>query len=159
MSDKTSVLCFGNELHGDDGVAIHIFQRLAESAWPGNINIINAGITGLNALAYLESCQYAILVDALDNQGSPGTIHEFRPAERNLEIQFGCTHEASIPYLLDAMKALIMPQPEILIIGIEIAEITPFCLQLSPYVSRCIDPAVSLIKDRIETRWTKSSLN
>jgi hydrogenase maturation protease len=157
MSDKISVLCFGNELHGDDGVAIHIFRKLAESAWPGNIDIINAGITGLNALAYLESCKYAILVDALDNQGSPGKIHEFRPAERNLEIQFGNSHETGIPYLLDAMKALFLPQPEILIIGIEIAEIKPFCLQLSPFVSRCIDPAVSLIKDRLEAAWTTPS--
>lgn len=150
MSDfqRQHIVCFGNELHGDDGVGIHIYRRLRQSVWPQSVGLFNAGILGLNALSMLDSCEFAILVDALASRGRPGRVHAYVPtivdaAEEDI------SHEAGIPYLLKAMNVLFKMPPEILIVGIEVQSIKAFCPELSEPVRQSIEPAVALIRGKL----------
>ena len=147
---RCHVVCFGNELHGDDGFGIHVYRRLCDFTSVPHVRIFNAGICGLNALSFLESCRQTILVDALTASGDVGRVHIFRADDASFEGRFdGNSHEAGIPYLLKAARALFHPLPEILIIGVEVANIVPFNPTLSAPVEHALEPTVELILDRL----------
>jgi hydrogenase 3 maturation protease len=140
------IVCFGNELHGDDGFGMHVYSQLSDLAWPADVEVFNAGIAGLNALRYLEDCSQAILVDALVNFGHVGEICLLKPEELAAKSPRQSTgHGLGIPYLLEALNIIRTP-PEILIVGVEIAEIKPFCPGLSPEAERAVSETVRLIR-------------
>lgn len=140
------IVCFGNELHGDDGFGIRIYTELCRLAWPEDIEIFNAGIAGLNALRFLENCRKAILVDALANFGKAGEICVLRPEDLADRPQRLSGHGLGLPYLLEALKVIREPLPEILIIGVEITAAKPFSPGLSDNVAQAVPETVRLIR-------------
>jgi hydrogenase maturation protease len=141
------IVCFGNELHGDDGFGIRIYEQLHRLTWPKNVEIFNAGIAGLNALRFLEHCRQAILVDALANFGNIGEIFALKPedlADRPGQLT---GHGLGIQYLLEALEVIRNPLPDILIVGVEIAAVSPFSLGLSDKTEQAVPRTVQLIQD------------
>jgi len=140
------IVCFGNELHGDDGFGSRIYQQLCLSAWPKDVEIFNAGIAGLNALRFLEDCRLAILVDALANFGNAGEVFVLRPEDLLDRPQSHTGHGLGIPYLLESLKVIREPLPDIRIVGVEIATIQPFFLGLSDKTELAVEKTVRLIR-------------
>ncbi len=145
---RCRILCFGNELHGDDGYGIYVFQQLLTMSWPENVEIIEVGITGLNAMSYFENCSEVMIVDALTNQGKPGKIHwlddndilfskiPLAPFEKKGEFQEKTflehhSHGMDVYFLIAAVKATVTPLPTITIVGAEITKIQMFVQKLS----------------------------
>lgn len=145
--DMRHIVCFGNELHGDDGFGIRIYAQLCQLTWPKNVELFNAGIAGLNALRFLENCSHAILVDALANFGNIGEIFALRPEDLADRPEQLTGHGLGIPYLLEALKVVKDPLPDILIVGVEIAAVTPFSSGLSDKTEQAVPKAVQLIRD------------
>jgi hydrogenase 3 maturation protease len=141
------IVCFGNELHGDDGFGVRIYAQLRQLTWPKNVEIFNAGIAGLNALRFLENCRQAILVDALANFGNVGEIFVLKPEDLADRPQQLTGHGLGIPYLLEALKIIRNPLPGILIVGVEIAAVTPFSSGLSDKTEQAVPKTVQLIQD------------
>lgn len=141
------IICFGNELHGDDGFGVAVFNQLVQYSWPQDIQIFNAGITGLNALNLLATCQQAILVDALINFGQVGTVYQLRPdelaANHHPELS---SHGLGLPYLLAALKTIREPMPDIVIIGVEIASVQLFWQGLTDQTTLAVEKTVQLIR-------------
>ncbi|MFZ2404002.1 MAG: hydrogenase maturation protease [Methylobacter sp.] len=140
------IICFGNELHGDDGFGSRIHAQLCQLTWPENVELFNAGIAGLNALRFLEHCSQAILVDALANFGSVGEVCVLRPEDLAGRPEQLTGHGLGIPYLLEALKVVRNPLPAILIVGVEIAAVSPFSPGLSDKTERAVSQAVQLIR-------------
>lgn len=140
------IVCFGNELHGDDGFGVRIYTELCRLAWPKDVELFNAGIAGLNALRFLENCRKAILVDALANFGKAGEICVLRPEDLADRPQRLSGHGLGLPYLLEALKVIREPLPEILIIGVEITAAKPFSPGLSDNVAQAVPETVRLIR-------------
>lgn len=141
------IVCFGNELHGDDGFGARIYERLRQLTWPKDVEVFNAGIAGLNALRFLENCRQAILVDALANFGNIGEIFALKPEDLADRPQQLTGHGLGVPYLLEALKVIRDPLPDILIVGVEIAAVTPFSFGLSDKTEQAVPKAVQLIQD------------
>ncbi|MFI3158134.1 MAG: hydrogenase maturation protease [Methylococcaceae bacterium] len=140
------IICFGNELHGDDGFGSRIYARLCQLTWPNDVELFNAGIAGLNALRFLEHCRQAILVDALANFGNVGEICLLRPEDLADRPQALTGHGLGIPYLLEALKVIRDPLPDILIVGVEIAAVTAFSSSLSDKTEQAVAKTVQLIR-------------
>ena len=70
------VICFGNELHGDDGFGPAVHARLAAAALPAGVRLMRADLAGLAAIACFEGCAQAIIVDAVQGFGPPGSLHD-----------------------------------------------------------------------------------
>jgi hydrogenase 3 maturation protease len=140
------IICFGNELHGDDGFGIHIYTQLCRLTWPKDVGVFNAGIAGLNALRFFEGCTRAILVDALANAGHVGEVCLLRPDDLADRPQQLTGHGLGLPYLLEAVKVIREPLPDILIVGVEIAAITPFSPGLSDSTEQAVPKTVQLIR-------------
>jgi len=140
------IVCFGNELHGDDGFGIRVYAQLCRLTWPKDVDVFNAGIAGLNALRFLEDCCQVILVDALANFGNVGEVFLLRPEDLADRPEQLTGHGLGIPYLLEALKVIREPQPDILIVGVEIAAVNPFSPGLSDKTERAVPKTVQLIR-------------
>lgn len=145
------IVCFGNELHGDDGFGVTVYAELCRQVWPKDVALFNAGIAGLNALRFLEECSQAILVDALANFGNPGEVCLLRPEELADERPQLSGHGLGIPYLLEALNIIRKPLPDILIVGVEVESINPFCPGLSAKTERAVPETVRLIRGLIRS--------
>ena len=144
------IICFGNELHGDDGFGLRVYSQLCDLTWPCDVEMFYAGIAGLNALRFLEDCSQAILVDALANFGNIGEICVLRPEDLAARPQQPTGHGLGIPYLLEAVKVIRTPPPAILIVGVEVAEVSPFSIGLSPKTEQAAPETVRLIRGLLQ---------
>ncbi|MDP1774223.1 MAG: hydrogenase maturation protease [Methylobacter sp.] len=140
------IICFGNELHGDDGFGARIYAQLCQLTWPEDVEVFNAGIAGLNALRFFEDCSQAILVDALANFGNVGEVFLLRPEDLADRPEQLTGHGLGLPYLLEAIKVIREPLPDILIVGVEIAAVTPFFPGLSDKTEQAVSKTVQLIR-------------
>ncbi|WP_245549388.1 MULTISPECIES: hydrogenase maturation protease [Methylomicrobium] len=140
------IVCFGNELHGDDGFGMRVYEMLCRQVWPNDVKVFNAGVAGLNALRFLENCSRVILVDALANFGSPGQIYVLKSEDLAEGRQELSGHGLGIPYLLEALKAIREPLPDIRIVGVEIEGVRPFFIGLSEKTERAVIETVRLIR-------------
>jgi len=141
----THVVCFGNALHGDDGFGMHVYRRLQQEELPSGSRVFDAGTAGLGALPYFEGCARAVLVDAVRSGGTHGSVH--RLVGSDLEPPGGelSLHELGIAGLLAALESVAGEPPEIVVIGAEVGEITPFTGRLSPPVEAAVPDAVRLV--------------
>jgi len=142
------IVCFGNELHGDDGFGIRVYERLRGLAWPKDVKLFNAGIAGLDALEFLVDCRQAILVDALADSGNAGEVCVFKPHDLADCREMPGGHDLGIPYLLKALEIIRQPLPDIVIVGVEVETeaIKPFSPGLSDKAKRAVDKAVHIIQ-------------
>lgn len=141
------IVCFGNEWHGDDGFGFRVYEYLDKLPWPRDVKVYYAGIAGLNALRLLEECRQAILVDALANGGKIGEVCVFRPEIMTIRYAAPTGHGLGIPYLLQALRAMRDPLPDILVVGAEIGAIEPFSPGLSGALEQAVRTAVHLIRN------------
>ena len=78
MSDTSAdllVLGLGNVLLRDDGVGPAAIARVrAEYGIPDGVRCLDGGTLGLSLLPYLEDARTVILVDAVMEDGPPGTV-------------------------------------------------------------------------------------
>jgi hydrogenase maturation protease len=143
------IVCFGNELHGDDGFGVCVYEALCRQVWPAGVEVFNAGIAGLDALRFLEHCSRAILVDALANFGSPGEVYVLKPEDLAEGRPEPSGHGLGIPYLLEALNTIRKPLPDILIVGVEVEGVRPFFIGLSEKTERAVIETVRLIRELV----------
>jgi hydrogenase maturation protease len=143
------IVCFGNEWHGDDGFGIRVYEQLCRLAWPRDVRVFNAGIAGLDALRFLEDCRQAVLVDALIHSGRSGEIRVFRPEDLADCGQPPIGHGAGLAYLLQALRVVREPLPDILIVGAGIEAVKPFAPGLSENMERAVPETVRLIRSLV----------
>ncbi len=138
------LICFGNDLHGDDGFGPAVCRRLAEQPLPADVRVFEAGTRGLDALALFEGCDEAIVVDAAEPAGQPGRL-AFPDAEICAEDSSLPGHGAGVGYLLRALSALGTP-PRLRVMTAEAAALTPFQPGLSPPVETAVEEAAQVLR-------------
>jgi hydrogenase maturation protease len=70
----------GNIFLGDDAFGIEVVRRLAERVLPGEVAVKDFGIRGFDlACALQEGYDAVILVDAIQRDTAPGTLHVIEP--------------------------------------------------------------------------------
>ena len=142
------LICFGNDLHGDDGFGAAVCRRLAALPLPTDVRIFQVGTRGLDALALFEGCDAAILVDASEPAGQPGRI-SFPSPDDLTEASALPGHGAGVGYLLCALAAL-GSTPNLRIVAAEAAALTPFRMGLSPAVAQAVEETVALLRDWLD---------
>lgn len=153
MASNCHIVCFGNELHGDDGFGPAVHARLAAICLPPGVRLFRADTAGCGALALLEDCGRAVLVDAVSGFGEPGSLHKLPPEAIAVESG-GSGHGFGVGGLL-ALAAAILPRlPQINLIGVETTAIRAFAPGLSPKIAAGLPAAVDLILTTVEHEFT-----
>src|ERR1035437_500008 len=73
------ILGIGNYLMGDEGIGVHVANRLQKENLPPGIDIVDGGTGGFHLLEYFETYQTIILIDATLDNNPNGTIRLIKP--------------------------------------------------------------------------------
>ncbi|MCL2863246.1 MAG: hydrogenase maturation protease [Methanimicrococcus sp.] len=179
MTKKTiRIMGCGNLWMGDDGVGIHTVMKMTEmkeklesglplsdpffegyskTALPflKEADIIDAGVSGLDMLCFLEGFDKIIIVDALKGSENLGAILKIK-GEDLLEGEgvgkMMSSHDVSVPTVLGIAKE-VQGLPEIVVFGVEIQKIpdTVYLTEdMSPAVKDAIPRLISFVLAEIE---------
>jgi hydrogenase maturation protease len=142
------VVGVGNLLLKDEGVGIHVVQRLQEMDLPPDIELIDGG-TSPDLIAYIKAGDKLIIVDSAKAGGEPGTIYRFLPEDLATEAStLASAHELGVEANLRLMSMMGSEPREIVIIGIEPKEIdwgTELTAELQQKVPEIIDTVLKEI--------------
>ncbi len=149
---KIKVLGAGNYLMADDGVGIHILEKLEQSLIP-DVELENAGVGGLAILDLIEDADDVIIIDAVrGGGGAPGSIYKF--TDKDLppaQLFMMSLHDLN---LVDTLAVGRQIQPELMpdnitIIGIEVERVEGICTELSPSVKAAADEVMKMVFEEI----------
>ena len=129
------VLGIGNILLGDEGIGVRAVEALIERyRLPDGVEVIDGGTTGMGLLDLMAGRERVIVVDAVKTGAPPGTIVRLAgdaiPAGLRERIS---THQQGIGDVLAALTLLGDAPMELVVIGIEPADLT-FGVGLSPEI-------------------------
>ena len=162
---RVLVVGVGNLLLKDEGIGVHVAEKLQKHNLPGNVEVIDGGTAGIDILLSQAGLDKLVVIDAIRFGKKPGTIYKLRfkgKEENKLARLFGPDSRAEISLhqlgLIDALAAAeklnCLPK-EIVIIGIEPNQISPG-LELTEQVKQKIPKIVNVvleeIKDAVHTR-------
>ena len=121
---RIAVMGIGNLLLKDDGIGIHVVNRLSSLIDPADVEIIDGGTTPDIFSLINQNIERLIIVDAANGKDKPGTIYRLNMSdvESNQALPISL-HDMG---LSDNLKLLSMLNPQVksvTIIGIQPADI------------------------------------
>jgi hydrogenase maturation protease len=144
------VLGVGNLLLSDEGVGVHVAQRMMTMDMPPEVRVVEGGTDGFGLVNVITEADRMILIDAVKGGGQPGSIYRFEIEDcpPYPDIFKTSVHQISILEVIN-LSSLIGTTPRTTIIGIE-----PACMEmgmeLSPAVAAKVPRVIQMIKEEVE---------
>lgn len=150
MTERILIAGIGNVFLGDDGFGVAVAQRLAKRHLPAGVVVMDAGIRGLDlTYALMDHYDAAILVDATQRGGAPGTLYVIEP-EPDLEPpSLLDAHSMQPARMLAFLRASGSRLGLLRIVGCEperFGSDEDPCMELSPRVEASLDAATDLVE-------------
>ena len=123
-SHKTAgvlILGIGNVLMGDEGVGVHVVDRLQEGPLPDGVECLDGGTGSFLLLGPMQQATRVILVDATVDGAPAGTVRRLRPRFSKDYPRTLTAHDIGLKDLLDAFYLLDQP-----------ADVTLFAVSIDP---------------------------
>jgi hydrogenase maturation protease len=149
---KTIVLGVGNPILQDDGVGVHVIQKLQQSFHDPFVVVDIAFTGGLNLLDLMKGYDKVILVDAVRKEtGRIGEVQRLSLDDTSV-VHSGNPHDVSLSEALLLAKNLgeVNLPREIVIIGVVVNPTYEFGEELSTEVKNAIPAAVQMILSEIK---------
>jgi hydrogenase maturation protease len=140
------ILCLGNDMLCDDGVAWAIADALDGHVPPG-VTVRRSALSGFYLLDELTGWDSVIVVDAVRTCAhAPGTVLSF-PFEA-LGTEAGPSpHAVGLPTVVALGRRSGVPLPRsIHIVAVEVDDMESFCESLTPAVRAAVPKAVDVIR-------------
>jgi hydrogenase maturation protease len=142
---KTLILGLGNPLLKDDSAGLRAVEMLREML-PENdqIEIDEDYWGGLRLMERMVGFDRAVIIDAILTGATPGTIHMLSPDDVPTQ-RSASAHDVNLPTALALGRqagAHLPDSEDILLIGIEAADVQTFDESLSPEVEAALPHAV-----------------
>src|ERR1700758_4050742 len=129
MASRILIAGIGNIFLGDDGfgseVMRHVCGRVNGAEASAGLRATDYGIGGMH-LAYdlLEDWDALVLVDAIPDRGSPGTVHVFEADLESPDAPAGLDAHGMDPVTVFAsLRALGGAPPHTIVVGCEVADV------------------------------------
>ena len=150
---KTLILGVGNLLLSDEGVGLHVLERLAATYdLPEEVQTLDGGTLGLDLLYYLEGVENLVIVDAVKMGKEPGALLRLEgdevPAFLSIKIS---PHQIGIPDMLFAAKLKDLYPRNVVLWGVQ-PGVLDIGLDLSPPIAARVDELVEKVMDELQ-RW------
>ncbi len=138
QSNPLLILGLGNLLMGDEGLGVHLAQRLAlRNDLPQGVDVREGGTAGFQLTEYFTSYPVVILIDATLDANPPGTIRLLKPRFSSEFPKALSTHDIGLKDLLDGLT-LLGKMPEIHLFVMSVNELQPMHIGLSPEVGAAL---------------------
>lgn len=151
------VLGCGSPLMGDDGVGLKVIEALKNTELEGldGLEIVDAGVCGLDLLNLLDGARKVIIVDAILSGTPAGSVHRLEGRDLMADAvpsTLVSVHDLSISDVLKIGKE-VQKLPEIVVFGIEIGKpATEITMEISPEVLKAVDEVVRLVKEEVASQ-------
>lgn len=156
------VIGIGNSMAGDDAIGPLIIQAIKANPLD-DVELIEAGMSGLGILDFMKEADAVILVDAVQSGNSQGTIHRLViPDDLGLLMQPAwnsgntSTHGFGLGETLTLSHTLGTLPPTTLVYGIELGQ-TRIGTDVSSKVIKAIKGVVSAIEKDVEAHVCTNS--
>jgi hydrogenase maturation protease len=151
MASHILIAGIGNIFLGDDGFGSEVLRHVCGQVnGSDGLRATDYGIGGMH-LAYdlLEDWDGLVLVDAVPDQGSPGTVHIFEadhaPPEFPAELD---AHSMDPAAVFASLRALGGTAPRTIVVGCEVADVEER-MGLSERVQAAIPTAVQAVESAV----------
>ena len=147
---KTLVLGIGSTLRSDDGVGLHIIEKLGKENLSAAADFREAS-AGLDILDAIKGYDRLILVDAIKSGGEPGKIYKLSVKDfRNIATLHSFSTHLNMDFftMVELGKKLFpgqMPE-DIVVVAVEADDTTTISDKCTPAVEKAIPETVDLIK-------------
>jgi len=148
---RTVVVGIGNDFRSDDGAGLVAARLLKKLSLPElEVVELNGEVTRL--LDSLQDCDAAILIDAVQSQMTPGTIHRFDASHEPLPgiANQRSTHGISLSSLLELARTQGQFPGRLVVYGIE-GESFDHGRDLTPNVKVAVDQLVDRIRRELQS--------
>lgn len=147
---RVMVVGIGNPLLTDEGVGVHVVNRLAEFNLPEGVELVDGGTNTYDLVDVFSSADHLIIVDALKAGDEPGAIYRAQLDELGLKPSAGAIslHELNFMEAMHMVR-LLGNNPQVVVFGIEPAVID-WGLELSPLLEARMPRLLELIKLEVE---------
>lgn len=136
-------------MHTDDGVGVHVIEKLrAEPRLPAGVVLMDGGTQGLSLLPHISGFDRVLAIDAVDAGQNPGVIVRLEGEALNKLPGKPSVHQLAFADLMIAMRLLGESPGEIIVLGVQPQSID-WGAELTPPVQQAIDPLVELVLSQL----------
>jgi len=151
---KTLILGIGNYLMGDEGIGVHVANKISLEKLPNNVDVVDGGTGGFYLLEYFEKYDIVILVDATLDGNPPGTTRLIQPKFAKDFPAAMSTHDIGLKDLVSALQLLNkMPQIELFVVSIK--SIQQQGIELTSELENALPLVIEKIKKLLAKIYTK----
>jgi len=140
------VLGVGNLLFTDEGLGIHVIERLQEEyEFPEHVSVEDGGVLGIHLLGVISDADHLIVVDAIRNGGEPGTLYRLAGDDIPKRVRAkNSLHQVDLLEALTLCQAL-DKVPETVIVGVEPEDIESLGIQPTPRIQGKIRELMDMV--------------
>jgi hydrogenase maturation protease len=152
---RVLILGVGNLLLSDEGIGVHVAQRMMHMELPPEVHVVEGGTDGFGLVNVILEADRMILIDAIKGGGQPGSLYRFDidDCPPYPDLFKTSVHQISILEVIN-LSSLIGSTPQTTIIGVE-----PHCLdmgmELSPQIEAKIPKIIQMIQEEVEVSLGK----
>lgn len=148
--EKIVVLGIGNLLLSDEGVGVHVANKMMEMNLPAGVEVVEGGTDGFGLMNVVTGAERVIVVDAVKAGGAPGSIYRFdiKDAPSYPDAYKTSVHQIGILEVVH-LSELIGQTPETTIIGVEPKSLD-MGMELSPEVQAKLPRIIELVLDEVK---------
>ena len=140
------IMGIGNYLMGDEGVGVHVAQRLAKETLPEGVDVLDGGTGGFFLMEYFENYPVVILIDATLDDRPTGTIRLIEPRFAADFPRAMSTHDIGLRDLVEGL-AILGKMPKIYLFAVSIEMIQSQQIKLSPELERVMPELLEQVKN------------
>lgn len=154
MQNKILVLGIGNYLMGDEGIGVHIANRLQEQSLLPNVEIVDGGTGGFHLLGYFENYETIVLVDATLDNNPNGTIRLIKPRFAQDFPKAMSTHDIGLKDMVCSLQ-LLGKIPTIYLFVVSIESLQQQGIELTPEIENIVPELIEKITELVTTLQLK----
>lgn len=149
--EKIMVVGIGNPLLKDEGIGVHVANRMLRMNLPAGVEVIDGGTNTYDLVDFFCQADKLIIVDALKAGGEPGTLYRapleklgLAPEENAVSL-----HQMHFIEAMHMVVKLLGSNPETVVFGIEPGDMN-WGTELTAAVEEKIPRIIELILEEID---------
>lgn len=150
MPARILVAGVGNIFLGDDGFGSEVLRDVADRlAAAESVRVVDYGIGGMHlAFDLLDEWDALVLVDAVPDRGSPGSVHVFEADHANDCAPALDAHGMDPGAVFASLRALGGTVPRTIVVGCEVVDVSDG-IGLSAAVQAAVPEAVAAVESTV----------
>jgi len=143
------ILGIGNLLLSDEGIGVHVANRLLEMDLPPGVRVIEGGTDGFRLMNVVTGADRVVVVDAVKGGGEPGSIYRFNieDAPSSPDTFKTSVHQIGILEVIHFSEFL-GKTPEATVIGVE-PKSMEMSMELSPEIQEKVPRVIELVLEEV----------